>query len=195
MIRVIPTLTLLSLFALLSSCFAKPQPKASSSRSKVRQALKKALKKSKKDQNKIFKKLLTPLEYKVTRESGTERSFSGRYWNNKKHGIYVDLISGEPLFSSAHKFKSGTGWPSFYKPINTKNVKEVKDRSHGMTRVEIRSKKSDSHLGHVFTDGPNPTGLRYCINSVSLRFIPLKEMQKEGYGSWIKKAGLSKVKR
>lgn len=133
---------------------------------------------------------LSPLEYRVAFESGTERAFRNRYWDNTEAGLYVDLISGLPLFSSAHKFKSGTGWPSFDRALS-EEVVEVEDTSHGMRRVEVRSKTSDIHLGHVFEDGPpDTTNRRFCINSASLRFIPLKDLEKEGYGEWIEKAGL-----
>ncbi len=128
-----------------------------------------------------LRKMLTPLQYYVTQENGTEPPFKNKYWNNKKEGIYVDIISGEPLFSSKHKFKSGTGWPSFTQPIDKASVVRKKDRSYGMVRTEIRSAKSDSHLGHLFDDGPRPKGLRYCINSASLRFIPVEEMAEKGY--------------
>jgi peptide methionine sulfoxide reductase msrA/msrB len=145
-----------------------------------------------------LKKKLTPLQYEVTQQCGTEPPFKNAYWDNKKPGIYVDVVSGEPLFSSLDKFDSGTGWPSFSKPIKKENIVEKKDTSHGMVRVEARSKEGDSHLGHVFDDGPATTGLRYCINSASLRFIPVEEMQKEGYGEYLEpfiKAGLySKAK-
>jgi methionine-R-sulfoxide reductase len=128
-----------------------------------------------------LRKMLTPLQYHVTRENGTEPPFKNEHWNNKKEGIYVDVVSGEPLFSSKDKFKSGTGWPSFTKPIDKTSVVRKKDRAYGMVRIEIRSTKSDSHLGHLFDDGPRPKGLRYCINSASLRFVPVEEMGEKGY--------------
>jgi peptide-methionine (R)-S-oxide reductase len=130
--------------------------------------------------------LLTPEQYRVTQQAGTERPFQNEYWDNKEPGIYVDVVSGEPLFASIHKFDSGTGWPSFTAPLEPANVVENVDRSHGMTRVEIRSKHGDSHLGHLFPDGPRDKGgLRYCMNSASLRFIHRDELEREGYGEYL----------
>ncbi len=127
---------------------------------------------------------LTPLQYKVTQEEGTEPPFDNLYWDNKAPGVYVDIVSGEPLFSSTDKFASGTGWPSFTRPLVAGNVVEHEDRSLFMTRTEVRSKEGGSHLGHVFTDGPAPTGLRYCINSAALRFVPAADLEKEGLGEF-----------
>lgn len=131
-----------------------------------------------------LKKLLSPEQYRITQQNGTELPFRNEYWDNHRPGIYVDVVSGEPLFSSTDKFDSGTGWPSFSKPIDKKEVVEHHDTSHGMERVEVRSSKANSHLGHVFNDGPTSTGLRYCINSGSLRFVPLEDLEREGYGSY-----------
>lgn len=135
---------------------------------------------------KELKKKLTPLQYQVTQECATERAFDNEYWNNKKEGIYVDIVSGEALFSSKDKFDSGTGWPSFTKPIEPGNVVEKEDNSGNMRRTEVQSREAGSHLGHVFTDGPEPAGLRYCVNSASLRFIPREDLEKEGYGEYEK---------
>jgi peptide methionine sulfoxide reductase msrA/msrB len=132
-----------------------------------------------------IKKNLNELQYKVTQKEGTERAFQNEYWDNHKAGIYVDIVSGEPLFSSTDKFESGTGWPSFTKPIDPKYIVKNEDNSFGMKRVEVRSKIGDSHLGHVFDDGPEPSKLRYCMNSASMRFIPKEKMQGEGYDEYL----------
>ena len=131
-----------------------------------------------------LKARLSPIQYQVTQQCGTEPPFSNAYWNNHEPGIYVDLVSGEPLFSSHDKFDSGTGWPSFTRPLVPENISTRTDRSHFMTRIEVRSAHGDSHLGHVFDDGPGPTGLRFCMNSAALRFIPARRLEEEGYGEF-----------
>ena len=143
------------------------------------------MKEFKKPSESEIRKQLTSLQYEVTQYEGTEPPFSNAYWNNKREGIYVDIVSGEPLFSSLDKYDSGTGWPSFTQPLDPENIVTHTDFKLFLPRTEVRSKLAGSHLGHVFGDGPTPTGLRYCLNSASLKFVPLEQMEEEGYGGYL----------
>lgn len=190
------TLSLVALAAaalLLAACAASEPPKVAAGENSVKEPAKVAdttapeSKTYEKPADAELRKRLTPMQYKVTQENGTEPAFRNEFWDEKRHGLYVDIVSGEPLFSSLDKFDSGCGWPSFSKPLKDTEIVEKRDTTHGMVRTEVRSGVADSHLGHVFDDGPTELGgLRYCINSASLRFVPVEELKQEGYGEYVK---------
>lgn len=191
LVRIIQVLAVLACVAGLPKLLARGEAQTDSSTNPTV-----PMKDFKKPDASELQKKLSPEQYAVTQQCGTEPPFRNAYWNNHKPGIYVDVVSGEPLFSSLDKFDSGSGWPSFTRPLVSSEVTEKSDTTHGMIRTEVRSKEADSHLGHVFNDGPGPTGLRYCINSASLRFIPVEQMAIEGYGAYLEpfiKAGLVKA--
>ncbi len=175
-----PRFILLSAVALSPLVIAAEKPEAATNGSN-KSSEKTAESPAKPMDKENLKKKLTPLQFEVACNAATEPPFRNAYWDNKRTGLYVDVLDGEPLFVSGTKYDSGSGWPSFYQPINKDCIIEKKDTTHGMVRIEVRSKKSDAHLGHVFPDGPKPTGLRYCINSASLKFIPVEDLEKEGY--------------
>ena len=174
------------LLALLATVAATAAPRASAqSAARSVNRDRKVTTPFKKPSDTELQKKLTPLQYRVTQHEGTEPAFRNEYWDNHEAGIYVDVVSGEPLFSSLDKYESGTGWPSFTRPLVPENIKTKSDRTLGMTRTEVRSANADSHLGHLFDDGPQPTGMRYCMNSASMRFIPVAKLAEEGYGQYL----------
>jgi methionine-R-sulfoxide reductase len=192
--KVLPVLALAGTWAIATSCDARAaagrepagQAAAAPARPAAAASGKESWKMFTKPDDEELRSRLSSLQYDVTQHEGTEPPFRNEYWDNHEAGIYVDVVSGEPLFSSNEKYDSGTGWPSFWQPLEKANVVEKTDRKLWMTRTEVRSKHGDSHLGHVFPDGPRPTGLRYCMNSAAMRFVPVGRLEAEGYGEYLK---------
>ncbi len=174
------------LLALTATVAAAAAPRASAQAPASSVNLDRTMTTFQKPSDSELQKKLSPLQYRVTQHEGTEPAFRNEYWDNHEAGIYVDVVSGEPLFSSLDKYDSGTGWPSFTRPLVPENIKTKTDRTLGMTRTEVRSAHADSHLGHLFDDGPRPAGLRYCMNSASMRFIPVSQLAAQGYGEYVK---------